>query len=130
MGFQILAQRPGSRRAEPCLVSIVGQKARYLRLSFSAAGATQLGWGTGKPYEVAIGDGPDLGWVRIKPAGKGGYILRVSSKLGTRLNITLPLPLGWPRHLKQAEPERLTPRSGGELLLKMPFLPPFVEPSA
>lgn len=116
MGFQLLVKHRATDTAAPCAMR-TGRGRVFM--SFSASCLSQIGWKAGDKVEVFVGDGADLGTLKLKP-GARGYALRPKSPTSTRLKIEFSRWRGLPEKHAALDAE-LTPRGNGEITVRIPF---------
>jgi len=96
MGFRAIEAAPG-RNPRELIVSISKQNGHLprLRVSLHAEVAAALGWQIGMRLEPLLGDGPDHGLVKIRPALTGFKLCRAAGH-GNRVWVTFRAPAGSP----------------------------------
>lgn len=92
MGFKPLAPR-AQHRNDPVCISLQkrtshGRATVVIEISLSPQFVHQLHWSVGHKYEVSVGEGPDEGYVRIRPS-VSGYTLKLPGNTSSRPRLTL-----------------------------------------
>lgn len=123
MGFTVLKPRV-MRRTDAVCASLQKRQSHgkcrvQFELSLSQTLADQLRWKVGDKFEIAVGEGADHGYIRIKPS-QTGYQLKDSGNTARRPRFNLAYwgtEISFPSEVCTVKPEMIT-RS---LIVELPW---------
>lgn len=116
MGYKPIGRRRGGKVSGVCIACYKSARKHVFMLTFGEDICKKMDWKPGSHAEMALGDGGQAGWLRLR-TDENGHALYKMGKAAKALNVSLTKLADDQAHSREPAEHKI---KGGALYVKLP----------